>query len=148
MLTRETIEQALKEAMRNNDEVARRTLRMILSAIKLAEVEKGNALDEAALISILQKELKSRRESIADAEKANRPDLADAAKAEIAVIESFLPKQLSPEELETLAREAIQETGATTPADMGKVMKILIPKVQGRASGDQVSQTVRKLLQG
>jgi len=148
MLSRQTIEQALKEAMRNNDEVARRTIRMILSAIKLAEVEKGAALDESALLTVLQKELKSRRESIADAEKANRSDLAEAAKAEIAVIESFLPKQLSMEELEALAREAIQEAGATTPADMGKVMKILIPKVQGRASGDQVSQMVRKLLQG
>ncbi|MEJ5313909.1 MULTISPECIES: GatB/YqeY domain-containing protein [Anaerolinea] len=148
MLSRQTIEQALKEAMRNNDEVARRTIRMILSAIKLAEVEKGAALDESALLAVLQKELKSRRESIADAEKANRSDLAEAAKAEIAVIESFLPKQLSMEELEALAREAIQEAGATTPADMGKVMKILIPKVQGRASGDQVSQMVRKLLQG
>jgi uncharacterized protein YqeY len=148
MLSRQTIEQALKEAMRNNDEVARRTIRMILSAIKLAEVEKGVALDESALLAVLQKELKSRRESIADAEKANRFDLAEAAKAEIAVIESFLPKQLSLEELEALAREAIQEVGATTPADMGKVMKILIPKVQGRASGDQVSQVVRKLLQG
>lgn len=148
MLTRQTIEQALKEAMRNNDEVARRTLRMILSAIKLAEVEKGTTLDEAALIAVLQKELKSRRESISDAEKANRPDLAEAAKAEISVIESFLPKQLTLEELETLASEAIKEANATVPADMGKVMKILMPKVQGRTSGDQVSQVVRKLLQG
>lgn len=148
MLNRQSIEQALKEAMRSNDEVARRTLRMILSAIKLAEVEKGAPLDETALVAVLQKELKSRRESIADAEKANRPDLAEAAKAEIAVIESFLPKQLTLEELEQIAREAILEANATTPADMGKVMKILIPKVQGRAAGDQVSQMVRKLLQG
>lgn len=148
MLSRQSIEQALKEAMRSNDEVARRTLRMILSAIKLAEVEKGAFLDETALVAVLQKELKSRRESIADAEKANRPDLAEAAKAEIAVIESFLPKQLTLEELEQIAREAILEANATTPADMGKVMKILMPKVQGRAAGDQVSQMVRKLLQG
>ncbi|BAJ63463.1 MULTISPECIES: GatB/YqeY domain-containing protein [Anaerolinea] len=148
MLSRQSIEQALKEAMRSNDEVARRTLRMILSAIKLAEVEKGASLDETALVAVLQKELKSRRESIADAEKANRPDLAEAAKAEIAVIESFLPKQLTLEELEQIAREAILEANATTPADMGKVMKILMPKVQGRAAGDQVSQMVRKLLQG
>lgn len=148
MLSRQSIEQALKEAMRSNDEVARRTLRMILSAIKLAEVEKGAFLDETALVAVLQKELKSRRESIADAEKANRPDLAEAAKAEIAVIESFLPKQLTLEELEQIAREAILEANATPPADMGKVMKILMPKVQGRAAGDQVSQMVRKLLQG
>lgn len=148
MLSRQSIEQALKEAMRNNDEVARRTLRMILSAIKLAEVEKGASLDETALVAVLQKELKSRRESIADAEKANRPDLAEAAKAEIAVIESFLPKQLTLEELEQIAREAILEANATTSADMGKVMKILMSKVQGRAAGDQVSQMVRKLLQG
>jgi uncharacterized protein YqeY len=141
------LENALKDAMRSNDEVARRTIRMALSAIKLAEVEKGSALEDADLAAILQKEVKSRKEAIAEAEKANRPDLLDAARADIAVLEKFLPKAMDPAELETLTRKVIAEVGATGMTDMGKVMKALLPKVQGRASNDQVSQLVRQLLQ-
>jgi uncharacterized protein YqeY len=128
--------------------VQKRTLRMALSVIKLAEVEKGDQLDEAEFASILHKEVKSRHESIADAQKANRPDLIAASEAEIAIVESFLPKPFSPEELESLSRQVVAEMGATSMRDMGQVMKALLPRVQGRATGDQVSQAVRKLLQG
>ena len=92
MDTRQAIENALHDAMRKNDEVARRTLRLVLSSLKLADVEKGIRLDEPGVISVIQKEIKSHRESIADAEKANRPDLADANRAEIAVLE-ILPSE-------------------------------------------------------
>jgi uncharacterized protein YqeY len=98
-------------------------------------------------MAVLQKEIKSRHESIADAEKANRTDLIEVAKKEIAIIEEYLPKALSAEELENLARQAIAEAGATSPAQLGQVMKILMPKLQGKATGDQASQAVRKLLQ-
>jgi uncharacterized protein YqeY len=148
MDTRQAIEKALLEAMRNNDETAKRTLRLVLSSIKLADVEKGIRLDEAGVIAVIQKEIKSHRESILDAEKANRPDLADANQAGIVILESFLPKQLSDDELTGLVNEALAETGAKTPADMGKVMKALMPRVQGRVAGDRVSQVVRKLLAG
>jgi uncharacterized protein YqeY len=93
---------------------------MAISAIRLAEVEKGAALDDGAAIGIVQKEVKSRHEAIADAQRANRPELAAAAEAEIAILESFLPQPFSPAELQTLAQEAIAEAGASSVADLGK----------------------------
>ncbi len=147
MNIKQQLENDLKEAMRNKDELRKRTLRLTLTDIRLAEVKKGGALDEAALLALLQKEIKSRHESIADAERAGRPDLIEEVRAEIGVLEAYLPRQLSPQELEELARQAIAETGATSPKEMGLVMKILIPKLQGRAAGNEASQIVRKLLE-
>ena len=145
--TKETLELKLREAMRANDDVSRRTIRMILSAVKLAEIDKGQPLDEPGIAAILQKEIKIRQEAVQDAEKANRPDLIEAAKAEQAIIDTFLPKQLSEAEIEVIIKEAIFETNASGPADMGKVMKAVMPKTQGRASGDKINQIVRRLLQ-
>jgi uncharacterized protein len=147
MTDKAQLESDLKESLRAGDETRKNTVRMVLSAIKLAEIEKGNPLDETGITSILQKEVKSRRESIADAQRANRPDLVAAAEAEIAILESYLPKAMSSEELDALARQAVQEAGANSVREMGQVMKILMPRLQGRASGDQASQAVRKLLQ-
>lgn len=147
METRMKLETALKDAMRSGDEMRKQNVRMVLSAIKFNEIEKGARLDEAGVIAAVQKEIKSRQEALQDAQKANRTDLVERNRAEIAFLETFLPQQLSEEELAALAREAITEVGASAPADMGKVMKALMPKVQGRATGDQVSQAVRKALQ-
>jgi hypothetical protein len=147
MSTKSQLESALTDAMRSGDDLRKRTLRMALSAIRLAEVDKGTNLDDAAVLSLLQKEIKTRQESIEDARRANRPDLEEASQAEIAVLQEFLPKQLSPEELEALAKEAIAEVGATSVKEMGQVMKVLVPRLQGRAPGDQASQVVRRLLQ-
>ncbi len=147
MDTRQKLETALKDAMRSNDEMRKQNVRMVMSAIKLNEVEKGTKLDEAGVIAIIQKEVKSRQEALQDAQKANRPDLAERSKADIAFLETFLPQQLTEAELLGLAQEAVAEVGATGPQDMGKVMKVIMPKVQGRAAGDQVSQAVRKVLQ-
>jgi uncharacterized protein len=147
METRQKLETALKDAMRSNHEMHKQSIRMVLSAIKLAEVEKGNPVDEAGTIAIIQKEIKSRSEAFQDAQKAGRPDLQAKAREEMDYLETFLPKQLSQEELDILVREAIQETDAKSPTDMGRVMKAVIPKVLGRAAGDQVSQAVRRLLQ-
>ncbi|MGB9800779.1 MAG: GatB/YqeY domain-containing protein [Thermanaerothrix sp.] len=141
------LELALRDAMRSNDDVRKRTLRMILSAIRLAEVEKGNPLDDNSILALLHKEIKSRRETIEDAQKGQRPDLVAATQAEIKVIQEFLPQALSEEELIAIAKAAIEEVGAKTPADLGKVMKLLIPRLQGRASGDEASRVVRQLLQ-
>lgn len=146
MDTRERLETALKDAMRSGNELRKQNVRMVMSAVKLSEVEKGQKLDDAAVIALVQKELKSRQESLQEAQTANRPDLAERAQADIAFLETFLPQQLSADELAALARETIAEVGAASPADMGKVMKALMPKVQGRATGDQVSQAVRKQL--
>lgn len=140
------IEVDIHDAMRSGDALRKNTLRMVLSAIKLAEIDRGASLDEAAYVTILQKEIKSRRESIVDAQRAGRPELANEADAEIKIIETYLPAQLDQSELESMAREAIAEVGATSAREMGQVMKILMPRVQGRAEGSQVSQIVRNLL--
>jgi uncharacterized protein len=146
MNTKENLQSELKDALRSGNNVRKTTIRMALSSIKLAEVEKGASLDEAAFISIIQKEIKIRQEALQDALKADRLDLIDSNKAEINVLESFLPKQLSDDELRKMTIEVISEVHATTPTDMGKVMKSLLPRIQGRAPNDQVSRLVRELL--
>ena len=147
MDTKLKLENALKDAMRAGDDTGKRPVRMALAAIRMAEIEKGSALDETSLMAILQKEIKGRNEAIREAQQANRPDLVSANEAEFKVLEQYLPKSLSPEELKELVQTVISEVGATTPADMGKVMKALLPRLQGRAPGDQASQMVKQLLQ-
>lgn len=143
------LEEDLKAAMRANDPVRKTAIRSALAAVKLAQVEKdkNTILEDSAVLALIQKEIKARRESIADAQKANRPDLISGYEAEARVLEEYLPKQLTAEELADLIRQAIQEVGATAPTDLGKVMKVAIPRVQGRAPNDQISATARKLLE-
>jgi uncharacterized protein len=147
MDTKTQLNEAVKQAMKSGDEVRKRTIRMALAAIKQVEIDRRITLDEAAVLAILQKEIKSRREALEEAKTAKRDDLASANLEEIEVLNAFLPKGLSTEELKAIVQAAIAETGATSPADMGKVMKALLPKVAGRAPGDQVSAAVRELLQ-
>jgi hypothetical protein len=146
MDTQKQIEKDFKDAFRAGDEVRKRTLRMVLASIKLAEVDKGKPLIEEEVSAILQKELKSRRESIADAKQAGRPDIVAEAESEISILEEYLPHQLTQDEINILANEAIAEVGASSPQEMGNVMKVLMPRVKGRADGSVVSQTVRKFL--
>lgn len=146
MVTKADLERQLRAAMREGNEVEKRTLRMVLSAWKLAEVERGDELDDAATLSLLQKEAKARREAIEDAEKAGRSDIVTASQAELEYLETFLPRPLSSPELEELARKAIEDSGATDPSQMGLVMKDLMPQLQGRADGKRASEMVRNLL--
>ena len=146
MDTKQKLEASLKEAMRSGNELRKRTIRLALASIKQAEIDGGAALDDARELAILQKEVKTREESIEGAKAANRTDLIETASFEIDVLKEFLPKQLSREEVTSMALEAISETGATKPADMGKVMKALLPKVAGRASSGAVSEVVKTLL--
>ena len=138
---------AMKESMKSGDKVRKSTVTMVLAAIKQVEIDRRITLDEPAILGILQKEIKMRKEALEEAKKAGREDLAKDAQAEIAVLTAFLPAGLSADELRALVQAAIAETGASAPADMGKVMKALLPKVAGRAPGDQVSAMVRELLQ-
>jgi len=144
---KEQLDSALKDAMRSGDEVRKRTIRMVLAEVKNAEIDKGAALDDNGVLSILQKEVKSRRESIADAQRAGRPDLVAESEVEITILDGFLPEAFTPDELEALARQAIEEVNATSIREMGQVMKVLVPRLQGRATGEQASQIVRRLLQ-
>lgn len=146
MTSRQALANSLKDAMRSGDEAAKVALRMALSSIKLAEVQKRGELDESEVASILQKEIRARHESIADAEKAGRLDLVRTEQAQLTVLAGFLPRQLSPDEIEALARQVIEKTQAASPADIGKVMKELQPQVKGLADGKVVSETVRRLL--
>ena len=146
MPTKSDLEAQLQTAIRDGDDLHKRTLRIVLSEWKLAEVERGEELDEAATISLFQKQAKARREAIADAERAGRPDIIESSQAELTYLETFLPQPLSPSELEQLARASIRETGATEPSQMGLVMKDLMPRTAGRADGKQASEVVRKIL--
>ena len=147
MDTKAKLENDLKDAMRSGDDTRKRTIRMVLAAIKQTEIDKQVTLDETGVIGILQKEVKTRRESLEEAQKAGRADLAASTEAEIQVLNGYLPRAMDPAELTALAESVIAEVGATTPADMGKVMKALLPRVAGRAANDQVSLVVRGLLQ-
>ncbi len=138
--------ESMKEAMKSGDAVRLRTVRMVNAAIKQVEVDKRTAMDDAGVMSLLQKEIKNRREALEEAKKANRADLVSDNEAEIKVLEAFLPKAMPADELRALVQAAIAETGAAAPADMGKVMKVVIPKVAGRAANDQVSAMVKELL--
>ena len=147
MTIKTQLNESMKDAMKSGDEVRKRTVRMVLAAVKQVEVDKRAELDDMAVMNLIQKEMKNRRESLEEARKANRADLVEANEAEMKVLEAFLPKAMPAEELRALVQNAIDETGASTPADMGKVMKSVMPKVAGRAPNDVVSATVRELLQ-
>ena len=141
------LNESMKDAMKRGDEVRKRTVRMALAAVKQVEVDKRIELDDTAVMNLLQKEIKNRREALEEAKKANRPDLIEANEAEIDVLQVFLPKAMPAEELRALVQDAVTETGAASPSDMGKVMKTVMPRVAGRAPNDMVSTTVRELLQ-
>lgn len=148
MSVKTEIQKALTEAMKARDEVTKIPLRLVMASIKEAEIDRQAELSDPDVLRILQKEAKARLDTIADAEKAGRPDLIEQAEAEMAVLKRFLPDELSDEDLEKIVQETIGETGAASMADMGNVMKAIMPKVQGRADGGKVSQLVRKHLQG
>ncbi len=140
------LNESVKDAMKSGDEVRKRTLRMVLAAVKQVEVDKRTQVDDLAVVALIQKEIKNRREAIEEAKTANRPDLIGENEIEITVLEAFLPKAMPAEELRALVQAAIAETGAAAPSDMGKVMKIVMPKVAGRAPNDMISSTVKELL--
>jgi len=147
MKLKETLQNSLTTAMKARDEDTKRTIRLVLSSIKLAEVEDGNEIDEQRILSILQKEVKTREDSIEEAKTIERVDLINKAKKEIEILSQFLPKQMTEEELEQLALDIIEDIGAESIRDMGNIMKNLMPKLKGRASGQDASRIVRKLLQ-
>ena len=144
---RERLRDDLKDAMRARDATRRGTIRLVEAAIKNAEIEKrGGELSEQDIQAILQRQVKQRQDSIEQYEQAGRSDLADVERAEIAVIEAYLPQQMSRAEIEAAAREAIQQTGATSPSDRGKVMGQLMPQLRGQADGATVNAIVSDLL--
>jgi uncharacterized protein YqeY len=153
MSLRERLSNDLKEAMRAQNQVYKRTIRSVIAAIKAAETEldsKGRrvSLEEEDILVILAKQAKQRQESIAEYRKGGREDLVAEEQAELAVLQEYLPQQLGREEIEAEARQAIDEVGATGRQDMGKVMRLLMSRLRGRADGKVVNQVVTELLTG
>lgn len=150
---REQLANDLKEAMRARDETRKRTIRSVIAAIKQAETELDSAgerirLEEKDVLAILAKQAKQRQESITEYRKGGREDLVAEEQAELAILEEYLPQQLSREEIEVEARQAIEETGASGRQDMGKVMRLLMDRLRGRVDGKVVNQVVTELLTG
>ena len=147
MSLQDRLSQEIKAAMLAKDADRLSALRLLKSAVGYAQIErKTDNLPDADVMAIVQKEVKKRRDSIEQFEKGGRPELAAKEKQEIAVLETFLPKPLSPEELEQLVRAVIQETGAASKKDMGPAIKAVQAKAAGRADGKTISALVGKLL--
>jgi len=142
------LNQDLKEALKAKDEAKLRTVRMLLAAIKNFEVEKMGPATDEEIFQIMSKEIKKRQEAIEMYKKGGRPDLAQAEKQEIEVIQSYMPNQLSEEEIRELARKVISEMNLKSPKDVGTAMKVIMPQVKGRADGKLVNKIVSELLSG
>ena len=142
----ERLKAAMRDAMRARDERRTQTLRMAMAAAHNQRIARGRDLADDEVVDVLTKQVKQRRESIDMYRAAGRDDRADAEEAEAAILAEFLPEQLSNDEIEALARSAIVETGASSAADMGRVMGALGPRTRGRADGRAVSDAVRRLL--
>lgn len=140
------LESAMRDSMRARDEQRTQTLRMAMAAAQNQRIARGRDLTDEEVVDVLTKQVKQRRESIAMFRDAGREDRATAEEAEAAILAEFLPEQLSEDELVSLARAAIAETGASSPSDMGRVMGTLSTRTKGRADGRVVSDVVRRLL--
>jgi uncharacterized protein YqeY len=138
----------LKEAMKSGDKTRLSAIRMVRAAIKNAEIANGKDLDDAGVTDVLSREVKQRRESIAEFKKANRQDMVAKEEEELAIVMGYLPQQMSQEEIAAIARKVIEETGAQGPRDKGKVMSKLMPQLKGKAEGRLIDETVTKLLGG
>lgn len=136
----------LKEAMKEKDKIKLNTVRMIKAALMNEKIKLGHELNADEELTVLNREKKQREESIEDFTKANRKDLVDTTKKELAVVENYLPKQLSKDELNKIVVDTIKEVDATGKSDFGKVMKTLMPKIKGRADGKEASTLVRNHL--
>ncbi|GEN33237.1 MULTISPECIES: GatB/YqeY domain-containing protein [Aneurinibacillus] len=136
----------MKQAMKDKDKLKLSVIRMVKSSIKNEEINNGKELSDDEVLTVLTRELKQRRDSLQEFEKAGREDLAASARDEINVLMGYMPEQLSEEEIRTLVSEVIQQTGASSKKDMGKVMGALMPKVKGRADGALVNKIVQESL--
>ncbi len=146
MALREQINDDLKAAMRSGDAARRDTIRLLLAALKQREVDERKVLTDTDVLSIIEKMIKQRRDSIAQFEQGGRQDLADKEQQELVLLQAYMPQALGEDEIAAAVTAAITETGATGPADMGKVMVVLKPKLAGRADMSKVSIAVKAQL--
>jgi uncharacterized protein YqeY len=146
MALKDRLAEDLKEAIRGRDERRKTAIRMVMAAIKNAEVAEGAPLDDAGVLKVISKDVRRHRESIEGFQKGGRQDLVDEEEAELVVLQSYLPPAMSREEIVKAAREVIAQTGARGPADKGKVMPVLISKLAGQAEGREINEVVTELL--
>ena len=146
MSLKEQLANDMKEAMKAKEKERLAVIRMVRGAIKQQEIDNKVELDDDAVIAVISNEVKMRKDSIADFEKGGRADLVAQNEAEIAFLMPYLPQQLSEDEVRALVKEAVEQTGASSPKDMGKVMGALMPKVKGRADGKMVNTLVKEAL--
>ncbi len=137
----------MKQAMKNREKTRLSVIRMMKSSIKNEEIHQGKELDDQQVLAVLSRELKQRRDSLREFDKAGRQDLVDGLMEEIKILENYMPEQLNRDEIVKLVKEAIEATGASDKKDMGKVMKHLMPQIQGKADGKQVNEIVQEHLQ-
>jgi hypothetical protein len=142
----EKLDTDLKAAMRARDELRKLVLRTLLSSMNYAEIAKQKKLDDSGIIEVIGKEIKQRKESIEAYEKGNRQDLADNEKSEMAILQEYMPAQMSREEITAIIEKVIAEVGPRGPGDKGKVMQKLMPQVKGKADGNEVNYIVMDLL--
>lgn len=147
MSLKETLAEDLKDAMKEKDRIRKDAVQMVRAAILQVEKDQKITLDDAGIIEVVAREMKKRRDSLSDFIKAGRQDLIDSTNREIEVLSKYLPEQLSDEALEQIVRDAVIESGAKTMKDMGKVMKVVLPKVKGKADGSKVNALVKKILE-
>jgi hypothetical protein len=148
-MLKKKLQEELKQSMLARNVLKTSVLRMLLSALNYYEIQKGGAGYEATdedVLTVIQKEAKQRRDSIEEFKKANRMELVDKETKELEMLQAYLPQQMSEEEIKSLIKDSINQTGAKTIADMGKVMAALMPKVKGKADGGLVSKIVRESL--
>jgi uncharacterized protein len=148
MALRDQLNEDIKSAMKARETERLNALRLLSAAVKQREVDERITLDDAAVVAVIEKMIKQRKDSISQYEKAARQDLADKEKYEISVIEAYMPQQLSQAEIDAVVAEAIAATGAKSAADMGKVMGVVKPKLAGRADMGRVSGLVKAKLAG
>ncbi len=142
------LQEDLKQSMRKGDSVRRSVIRYVRSEIRNEEIARQTTLDDEAIIDLLGRQAKQRRDSVEAFRKGNRQDLVDREQAELAIILEYMPTQMSEEDITAVAGKAIEELGATGSQDMGKVMGRVMPQVRGKAEGRKVSEVVSGLLKG
>ncbi|TFB24847.1 GatB/YqeY domain-containing protein [Filobacillus milosensis] len=143
----ERLNEDMKQAMRNKEKDRLAVIRMVKSSLQNEAIKKGEELNEEEEIQVLTREVKQRKDSLQEFQNANREDLAEKTEQELKIIQAYLPEQLSDEELEQIVVETINEVGASSKSDMGKVMSAVMPKVKGQADGSKVNKMVMNHLQ-
>ncbi|WP_010247909.1 GatB/YqeY domain-containing protein [Acetivibrio cellulolyticus] len=146
MSLKERLLEDMKAAMRDKDSIRKNAIQMARAAVLQVEKDNRVTLDDDGIIEIIAKEVKKRRDSMPDFEKSGRQDLVDGLKVEIDVLLQYLPQQLTEVELEAIVKDAIQDTGASSAKDIGRIMQSVLPKVKGRADGKIINQIVKKYL--